>query len=177
MHRCMGTSRRAHSTQAGRPCKRCAADHALRFFRCTICSTLAAVCRGCDRGQRYCSQACRLPERAKQVRQAGCRYQAREHGRQQHAARQRAYQARKRMEAVAVARQQPHPLAPDRLAVIAPNRTSSQVAKQLPSLAAPQRPSRPSGADLVHVCLGCGQSSGGWLRRFFLFGRKRHRHR
>ena len=55
MHRCMGTSRRAGKTTTGRPCKRYAADRALRFFDCIICSTLVAVCRGCDPGQRYCS--------------------------------------------------------------------------------------------------------------------------
>lgn len=173
----MGTSRRARRTKADRPCKRCAADGALRFFRCMICSTLVAVCRGCDRGQRYCGPACQQPERAKQLRAAGRRYQAREHGRQQHAARQRAYQARKRMQAVAGSRPQPDSLAPSHIALTAPPRTSSRVATQLLPPVARRRPSGPPRAAWVRRCCSCGQSGGEWLRRFFLFGRKRHRHR
>ena len=80
---------------AARP--RCHPDLAQRLFNCHHCNTRATVCTTCDRGQQYCSAACRQQQRARQVREAGQRYQLREPGRLLHAARQRAYQASRKV--------------------------------------------------------------------------------
>ena len=64
----------------------------LRPRRCCnpTCNAMFAVCRSCDRGQRYCSGACRKRMRRRQLASAGRRYQATA-GRQAHCRRQRAY--------------------------------------------------------------------------------------
>ena len=68
----------------------------LRVRRCfdPTCNTLFTVCRSCDRGQRYCSEACRKRMRQQQLRAAGRRYQASEVGRQNHCQRQQAHRQR-----------------------------------------------------------------------------------
>ena len=68
----------------------------LRRFRCYHCGAYVNVCAPCDRGQRYCSPSCRDTARAAAVRVAGIIYQRSERGREKHAARQRAYWARRR---------------------------------------------------------------------------------
>jgi hypothetical protein len=55
------------------------------------CNALFAVCRSCDRGQRYCSGPCRKRMRRRQVLAAGRRYQASEAGKEAHRQRQCAY--------------------------------------------------------------------------------------
>ena len=68
----------------------------LRPRRCCdpSCNAMFAVCRGCDRGQRYCSDACRKRMRQRQLASAGRRYQATPAGQQAHCRRQRAYRQR-----------------------------------------------------------------------------------
>jgi hypothetical protein len=68
----------------------------LRFRRCCnpSCNSMFSVCRSCDRGQRYCSHACRRRMRKRQVVAAGRRYQASAAGRQTHCRRQRACRLR-----------------------------------------------------------------------------------
>ena len=68
----------------------------LRRFRCYHCGAYVNVCAPCDRGQRYCSTSCRDTARSAAVRVAGIIYQRSERGREKHAARQRAYWARRR---------------------------------------------------------------------------------
>jgi hypothetical protein len=68
----------------------------LRRFRCYHCGAYVNVCAPCDRGQRYCSPSCRDTARAAAVRVAGSIYQRSDRGREKHAARQRAYWARRR---------------------------------------------------------------------------------
>ena len=68
---------------------------AQRLFHCAQCQILAQVCSACDRGHRYCSPQCRRQSRKQQLKDAGRLYQQREQGRQKHAARQRAYRARR----------------------------------------------------------------------------------
>ena len=58
------------------------------------CRALFTICAGCDRGQRYCSVACRQRMRRQQVRAAGRRYQASPKGKLRHSLRQRAYRRR-----------------------------------------------------------------------------------
>ena len=69
---------------------------ALRLRRCNdpTCNALFTLCERCDRGQRYCSNACRTRMRRKQRAAAGRRYQASPAGRQAHCRRQRAYRQR-----------------------------------------------------------------------------------
>jgi len=68
----------------------------LRLRRCLdpTCNTLFTLCAKCDRGQRYCSEACRRRMRQAQLRAAGRRYQASEVGKQNHRRRQHAYRQR-----------------------------------------------------------------------------------
>ena len=69
---------------------------ALRLRSCCDpgCRAMITICAGCDRGQRYCSAACRQRMRCQQVRAAGRRYQASPKGRLRHLLRQRAYRRR-----------------------------------------------------------------------------------
>ena len=55
-----------------------------------------AVCRCCDRGNKYCSKACFLVVRRAQQLEAALAYQQTPDGRAAHAARQRTYRARLR---------------------------------------------------------------------------------
>ena len=58
------------------------------------CRAVFSVCASCDRGQRYCSEACRKQRRVVQVRAAGKRYQESESGRWTHCRRQQTYRER-----------------------------------------------------------------------------------
>ena len=68
----------------------------LRMRRCCgrDCGVVFFVCIRCDRGQRYCSDACREAARRRQTRAANSRYQRSETGKQAHRLRQRAYRKR-----------------------------------------------------------------------------------
>ena len=45
-----------------------------RFFSCARCHAEVAICRSCDRGQRYCSSECSQAARKEKVRAAGRRF-------------------------------------------------------------------------------------------------------
>jgi hypothetical protein len=49
-----------------------------REQRCRTCRAIFYVCRRCDRGQAYCSDACGVVSRARQVRDAKQRYRQHE---------------------------------------------------------------------------------------------------
>ena len=66
-----------------------------RFCRASDCRTLFFICSHCDRGQRYCSQACRRSSRLEQQRAARRRHQDSLEGRLDHRDRQRAYRLRR----------------------------------------------------------------------------------
>ena len=74
----------------------------LRPRRCCdpTCNAMFAVCRSCDRGQRYCSDACKKRMRRRQLAAAGRRYQATAAGKQAHCCRQRAYRQRRSLACV-----------------------------------------------------------------------------
>ena len=74
-----------------------------RFCRAATCGARFFVCRACDRGQRYCSAACRAQARTQQRRGARQRHQRSRAGRLDHRDRQRAYRRR-----LAQRRHQPH---------------------------------------------------------------------
>ena len=69
----------------------------LHLRRCfdPACNALFTVCAHCDRGQRYCSGACRKRMRRQQLVAAGRRYQASDAGKQAHRRRQQAYRCRR----------------------------------------------------------------------------------
>jgi hypothetical protein len=68
----------------------------LRQRRCRdeSCGAVFYLCRSCDRGQRYCSERCRVKSRRRQRRAANLRHQRSEEGRLDHRDRQREYRLR-----------------------------------------------------------------------------------
>ena len=66
-----------------------------RFCREPACGEAFWICRSCDRGQRYCSDRCRLKARRRQRREANLRHQKSPEGRLDHRDRQRAYRLRR----------------------------------------------------------------------------------
>ena len=70
---------------------------ALRLRPCMnpSCNTMFSVCPSCDRGQRYCGDACRKQMRQRQVSAAGRRYQSSAAGKAAHCRRQAAYRVRR----------------------------------------------------------------------------------
>jgi hypothetical protein len=66
-----------------------------RVCRGQGCQTVFWICRHCDRGQRYCSPACRTEARRRQHRAANRRYQQSPEGRLDHRDRQQHYRERR----------------------------------------------------------------------------------
>ena len=67
-----------------------------RLFNCARCDRQVAICRHCDRGQRYCGPDCAQAARRASRRAAGARYQRSRPGRMNHARRQGRYRTRRR---------------------------------------------------------------------------------
>jgi len=65
-----------------------------RVCRGRECHAVFWICRHCDRGQCYCSPACRDQARLEQRRRANCRHQRSPEGRLDHRDRQRDYRQR-----------------------------------------------------------------------------------
>src|SRR5215467_6584811 len=65
-----------------------------RVCRNQRCQAVFWICTRCDRGQRYCSAACRLEGRRQQCRDANRRHQGSPEGRLDHRDRQRTYRKR-----------------------------------------------------------------------------------
>ena len=65
-----------------------------RVCRSQGCQATFWICSHCDRGQRYCSPACRAEVRCQQRRAANLRHQRSLEGRLDHRDRQRAYRQR-----------------------------------------------------------------------------------
>jgi hypothetical protein len=65
-----------------------------RVCRGSGCHAVFWICQHCDRGQGYCSPACRAQARLQQRRCANCRHQRSREGRLDHRDRQRAYRRR-----------------------------------------------------------------------------------
>jgi hypothetical protein len=64
------------------------------------CNAIFTICVSCDRGQRYCSQTCRMVNRRRQRSAANRRYQQSERGRVCHRQCQRRYRTEQKTEAV-----------------------------------------------------------------------------
>lgn len=69
----------------------------LREARCSHCSRIFYLCQHCDHGQTYCSDECRATGQRRKRQQANRRHQETREGRRDHADRQRAYRARKKV--------------------------------------------------------------------------------
>ena len=83
--------------------KRVVADSEVaRFRHChwQECRAVFSICVHCDRGQRYCSDACRVAAQRQQRAKANARYQSSSSGKQVHRDCQRRYRSRKREEPV-----------------------------------------------------------------------------
>jgi hypothetical protein len=66
-----------------------------RFCHAGECRAVFFLCSYCDRGQRYCSLACRRQARLRQHRSANRRYQQSPEGRLDHRDRQQQYRQRR----------------------------------------------------------------------------------
>ena len=66
-----------------------------RYCKAVNCGRLFFICSHCDRGQRYCSVACRQQARLRQRRLANRRHQQSLEGRLDHRDRQQRYRARR----------------------------------------------------------------------------------
>jgi len=71
-----------------------------RVCRGRECHAVFWICRHCDRGQCYCSPACRDRARREQRRHANCRHQRSPEGRLDHRDRQRDYRRRRAQRAL-----------------------------------------------------------------------------
>lgn len=67
-----------------------------RLFLCARCREQVVLCSRCDRGQRYCGQACSDAVRRDRQRAAGQRYQCSSAGRAKHAERSRRWRLSQR---------------------------------------------------------------------------------
>ena len=67
-----------------------------RVERCGRCKVVFAIHHRCDRGQQYCSDACRVPVRREVCRRARTRHAKSREGRLDHRDYMRAFRARKR---------------------------------------------------------------------------------
>lgn len=73
-----------------------------RLFLCARCFSQVALCRHCDRGQRYCGQACSAAARRERQKEAGQRYQRGARGRAMHAERARRWREGRRTAVVGI---------------------------------------------------------------------------
>ena len=141
--------------------RRAAVAQAHGKLQCAVCRTLTQLCGSCFRGQRYCSDSCRLAARRRSLRAAGKRYQRTETGRLKHAARQRAYAARRRAIPSGPA-SSPAPAPPAE-----PHSSQGiQLATRptLPTSAPRPGASHSSATAALWACLRCGRANpDGWL--------------
>jgi hypothetical protein len=75
-----------------------ASEQTYRLYNCARCAEQVRICRGCDRGNRYCPGGCAGVRRRESLCRAGARYQGSYRGAYAHAARQRAWRERQAQE-------------------------------------------------------------------------------
>lgn len=75
-----------------------ASEQTYRLYNCARCAEQVRICRGCDRGNRYCAGVCAALRRRESLLRAGKRYQRGYRGACAHAARQRAWRERQTQE-------------------------------------------------------------------------------
>ena len=71
-------------------------ERSVRHFLCARCRDPVLLCSHCDRGQRYCGQACSSQTRCERRRETNRRYQNTPGGRLKHAARSARWRERQR---------------------------------------------------------------------------------
>ncbi len=147
-----------------------------RFCRAATCRARFFVCRACDRGQCYCSAACRAQARAQQLRVARQRHQRTAAGRLDHRDRQRAYRRRlaQRRHLPATPLPMPTPLPQTVSAQENVTDHSSQTTPTSGKVRAfvwrwPDLPVHARTTLGVLVCRWCGRV-GRWLNPFFAAG-------
>ncbi|MBL8207787.1 MAG: hypothetical protein JNM09_26375 [Blastocatellia bacterium] len=141
-----------------------------RFCRARDCGARFFLCRACDRGQCYCSAACRRSARTIQRRAARQRHQCSPAGRLDHRDRQRAYRRRLAVRRHAEPGATPTPTAP----LSTPEKNVTDHASHAPVVSGTVRasawcwpltaPLRQRGRGLF-VCHWCGRA-GYWLNPF-----------
>ena len=129
-----------------------------RLYNCQRCGVQTGVCPDCDHGQIYCAGQCARIRRRECLRRAGARYQRTRRGASCHAARQRAWRARRR----AVT----HQGSPSGEACL--NVSDHPIQPKASTDAQPAEPvnltsHRPSGAAHVR-CAFCGAPLPAWTR-------------
>ena len=118
------------------------------------CGALFFICPPCDRGQRYCSPACRTQARIQQTRRANRLYQRSPEGRADHRDRQAAYRCRRREQQARVTDQSSP-------SIVSPSSCSSRLRETDPLTAAAATVSRRTPAPAAHSqlrCMVCGRS-------------------
>ena len=120
-----------------------------RWFRCERCLDMVRICRRCDRGNRYCSTACRREARRESVRTARKLYAQSQQGRVRHRDRQRRYRERLGGES---AKPGPRP------------RAATETSRKVNAA-----PKKPAGHPVtVHRCHACGRPCCEFIRLGFL---------
>jgi hypothetical protein len=145
-------------------------DHAARLFLCSRCCSQVVLCSPCDRGQRYCGQACSKATRKDHQRGAGRRYQTSSDGSLKHAERSRRWRLSQKQKLPAVAADSAQSVTHQGLQM--PDAPGS-VAQPL-TTSAPQQPVDVHAAIHTH-CWKCAAPLQPWLRQRFLC-RSRPRH-
>ena len=72
-----------------------AGETSYRLYSCACCAQQVRVCRGCDRGNRYCAGGCADTRRRESLARAAARYQTGYQGALRHAARQSRWRERR----------------------------------------------------------------------------------
>jgi hypothetical protein len=135
-----------------------------RVFYCLTCGILCRICGPCDRGNRFCSEACAQSARKTQMRAACKRYQASPHGALLNAVRQKKWRTRQALEASCVT----HQSSPE-LEICA--KPDHEVANAVPARRV-KAPTRRFASAPVSVCTFCGCPCGDLSRFDFHRGRK-----
>ena len=130
-----------------------------RVCRNGECRTLFFLCRSCDRGQHYCSLACRRHARLRQRRGANCRHQQSIEGRLDHRDRQRRYRYRRIQARVTDQGSFSVPYPP----LCRSERLEPEIPEQTAAALLPRWPPRHAGVRIC--CCVCGRP-GRWFEPF-----------
>ena len=128
-----------------------------RLFLCARCRVQTKICSYCDRGQVYCND-CAAPARQEAQREASERYQLSRQGRFKHAARQRRYRERKRLENEKVT----HQGCSNSIDVLQPQ------SSLLPENEAVNQRALIKDKEVIIICDCCNKGCSPFLRRDFL---------
>jgi len=144
-------------------------DHAAHLFLCARCCSQVVLCSPCDRGQRYCGQACSKATRKDHQRGAGRRYQTSSDGRLKHAERSRRWRLSQKQKLPVVAADSVQSVTHQGLQIPGAPESVAQ-----PLTSAPKQTVDAHAAVHTH-CWKCASPLKPWLRQRFLF-RSRPRH-